>query len=209
MGTASDGRQTDLSGRLRATASAVQRPARPPPQRPPRRDVLPFFGGRAAAGGPRARARHFAFFVRDRERVFRAGRSRGHGVTFAAFFHCDCTDPGVVSFRNRNRFFEFVQLRGRETGIGTVVFGRVRLRRRLSRTSKLLRRSVVGLALLVQERGNRDRGQDADDHHYEQQLDEGETTLIGATTTKLGGDGVSSCELWGYGTVGRRACPAR
>src|SRR5207248_11670466 len=63
-------------------------------------------------------------------------------------------------------------------GVRAVVVRRKRLSGRLGGTSRGLRRCVVGLALLVDERRNRDRGKNADDQDDDQKLDKGKTTLV-------------------------------
>src|SRR5262249_42027686 len=124
-----------------------------------------------------------AGFVFDRERVFADGGFRGDFVFGRGPFGCG--DAGIGTGARRafcrtdgDRFFIRRQFGLRHFRIATVIVGRDRLGGRLSRTCKLLRRGVVGLALLIQERRNRDRGQNADDQYDDQELDERETTLI-------------------------------
>src|SRR5204862_2090476 len=81
----------------------------------------------------------------------------------------------------------FVLQRGRVgPGVDTVVVRCVRLHCRLSRTVIDLGLSVASLVPLVEERRNRDRGQQAENEHDDQELDERETRLfLGHPLTEL------------------------
>src|SRR4029077_13382814 len=81
---------------------------------------------------------------------------------------------GVVLERRLDSF----QFTNGRIDVAAVVVGGAGLRRRLHRTRLYLRSRIVGLALLVQERRNGDRGQNTDDQDHNQKLDERETTLI-------------------------------
>src|SRR5215210_2167531 len=65
-----------------------------------------------------------------------------------------------------------------DAGVDAAVVGGVGLHRCLSRTRLLLGIGVVGLVPLVEERRDGDRGQQADDEHDDQQLDEREARLL-------------------------------
>ena len=80
----------------------------------------------------------------------------------------------MIFERRLDRF----QVRQFHFRVAAVVVGGSGLGGGLQRARLLLGRRVVGLALLVDERRNRDRGEDADDQDDDQKLDEGETTLI-------------------------------
>src|SRR5579872_3247298 len=122
--------------------------------------------------------RYHAFGVFDREGVTARLSRRRDFITRGAAF--GSTQPRCrFAFRRRNRLLDFGELgRFGHQQIATVVVGRRSLHRGLSRASELLRRSVGGLALLVQERRDRNRGENADDQDDNQKLDKGKTTLI-------------------------------
>ena len=61
--------------------------------------------------------------------------------------------------------------------VAAVVVGRVRLDRDLRRVSVLLGLRVAGLFFLVEESGQRDRGQDSEDEHDDEELDQREAGL--------------------------------
>ena len=104
--------------------------------------------------------RHRACFVFDRERVT-AGLCRGRDFIAGGRAFCGAQVGGRGAHRDRDRFLDFVQLRRADGRVVAAVVRRDRLRRRLGRARELLRRGVGGLALLVQERRDRDRGEDA------------------------------------------------
>src|ERR1700752_1301922 len=60
---------------------------------------------------------------------------------------------------------------GSHTEIFAVVVGRIGLSRRLTSAHLRLGSCVIGLALLIQERRNGDRGEKSDDQDYNQELD--------------------------------------
>ncbi len=103
----------------------------------------------------------------DNHRVAGCGRRRRNRQPFVA-----------AGRRTREGRLDRLQDRDRvAVDVAAVVFGGAGLHRDLSGVGVLLGLRVAGLALLVEERGQRDRGEDAEDEHDDEELDQGETGL--------------------------------
>src|SRR4029077_9542329 len=74
---------------------------------------------------------------------------------------------------------------GGDSRVGTIVVSGDGLRRDLSGVSHLLGARIAGLVPLIEKRRNRNRGQDSNDEHDEQQLYQGETLLAGHPLSEL------------------------
>src|SRR6185312_4061958 len=185
-------------------------PARKPERggrRPPRRCLawcvlreawraLPAPAGVAAAGADRgARAGDRGVGLRDRvDHSRRAGRSRRQSEARRRTGGGDVSSDAVRILRKRGLDAD---KRG-DVGRIRAVVREVRLVRRLHVAEIALRRSVVRLVLLVQERRNRDRGEDAYDQNHDEKLDEREASLVVQTSA----DGVQQhCSSWNRWTV--------
>ena len=95
--------------------------------------------------------------------------------------------PGTSTVRLGSSSVDSMRLEGGRVGAGVVavVLGRVRLDRGLGRTGLRLGVGVTGLVPLCEERRDGDCGQDADDEHHDQELDEGETLFVGPRARSL------------------------
>src|SRR3954452_7243338 len=137
-----------------------------------------FFRGTTAVATGCARVFHFARVVDDRECVFAQGVFNHERVSGFFRFHSEAQGFAFYGF-GRDRSLDFMEIR-LQTGffaVNAVVVGTAGLHRNLERMSGLLGLGVAGLFLLVEEGGQRDRGQDSEDEHDDEELDQREAGL--------------------------------
>ncbi len=112
----------------------------------------------------------------DDHRVAGCGRRRRNRQPFVAAGR-RTREGGLDRLQDRDRV---------AVHVAAVSFAGTGLHRDLGGVGGLLRLGVVGLALLVEERRQRDRGEDAKDEHDDEQLDQREAGL--AVTVEAGSD---------------------